>query len=239
MSTDNGQTWSLFPTTTYGAVAEGGDLPHVNVTDLSLSLGNIDRRHRHARPGRPVQPRPNPTATAGPRPADGRHLRPGRIRHQPGADDPHRHRSQIDPADTAGTAADGTPIVTTATPTIDGLSEITGFGNATWVTIVDETPGDSTFGQVIGGFDPSKVTLGQAIAANSGNSTDAFGNFAIPITTAFGSNGLKTIEIYATDDAGAQSDPVTLSFMLQATNIVTPPPTTPRRRRPWSSRRPR
>ena len=41
MSTDNGQTWSLFPDTTYGAVAEGGDLPHVNVTDLSLSQGNI------------------------------------------------------------------------------------------------------------------------------------------------------------------------------------------------------
>ena len=32
MSTDNGQTWSLYPDTTYGAVAPGGDLPHVNVT---------------------------------------------------------------------------------------------------------------------------------------------------------------------------------------------------------------
>ena len=28
MSTDNGQTWSLYPSMTYGAVAQGGDLPH-------------------------------------------------------------------------------------------------------------------------------------------------------------------------------------------------------------------
>ena len=41
MSTDNGQTWSLYPSTTFGAVTPGGDLPHVNVTDLSLSQGNI------------------------------------------------------------------------------------------------------------------------------------------------------------------------------------------------------
>ena len=41
-SLDDGQTWTLFPDTTYGAVAEGGNLPHVSVTSLSLSLGNID-----------------------------------------------------------------------------------------------------------------------------------------------------------------------------------------------------
>ena len=35
--------------------------------------------------------------------------------------------------------------VTTATPTIDGESEISGFGNTTWVTIIDETPGDPTY----------------------------------------------------------------------------------------------
>ena len=40
-SLDNGQTWTLFPDTTYGAVMEGGNLPHVSVTSLSLSLGNI------------------------------------------------------------------------------------------------------------------------------------------------------------------------------------------------------
>ena len=40
---DNGvPTWSLFPSTTYGAVDEGGYLPHVAVTSLSLSLGDIN-----------------------------------------------------------------------------------------------------------------------------------------------------------------------------------------------------
>ncbi len=53
-----------------------------------------------------------------------------------------------------------------------------------------------------------------------------FGNFAIPVSTAFNSNGLKTIEVYTTDDAGAESNKVTLTFMVQATNIVPPPPTT-------------
>ena len=42
-SIDDGMTWSLFPTTTFGAVAQGGNLPHVAVTDLSLSLGNVDK----------------------------------------------------------------------------------------------------------------------------------------------------------------------------------------------------
>ena len=200
--------------------------------------------------------------------------------------------TQIDPADLGGATANGTPIVTTASPTIDGLSEITGFGNATWITIYDETPGDSTFGQVIGGFDPQAYAIGQAITANSTNSTDAFGNFAIPLSKAFGSNstaftgtltagsavvaglasttgltvgegvagtgipvgatiksidatggtitlsaaatvggsqslvgGLKTIEVYATDDAGSQSVPVTFTFMLNANNLSHPAPT--------------
>ena len=41
-SLDNGATWTLFPNLTYGAVAKGGDLPHVAVTDLDVSLGNVD-----------------------------------------------------------------------------------------------------------------------------------------------------------------------------------------------------
>ena len=91
--------------------------------------------------------RRNPTADARSRPAAGRDLRAGRVRHQPGADASSPARSQSTRPAPPGTAADGTPIVTTATPTFDGLSEITGFGNATWITIVDETPGDPTFGQ--------------------------------------------------------------------------------------------
>ena len=42
VSLDQGKTWSLFPSTTFGAVVNGGYLPHVAVSSLSLSLGNID-----------------------------------------------------------------------------------------------------------------------------------------------------------------------------------------------------
>ena len=285
MSTDNGQTWGLYPSTTYGAVAPGGDLPHVNVTDLSLSQGDISVATgmpdlagpdqvftfngtltansnlvtgltNTLEPGRRRRPSPAPASRPARRsPPSTRRIStsPSRTTRRPAAttsltaDDPTATpdpdlllagtygegafainlapmilsgTTQIDPTDTGGVAAGGVPTVTTATPTIDGLSEITGFGNATWVTIMDETPGDSTFGQVIGGFNPAAIT-----AASSANSTDIFGNFAIPVTSAFAANGLKTIEIFATDDAGAKSVPVTISFMLQATNLSHPAPT--------------
>ena len=136
-------------------------------------------------------------------------------------------RCRFDSSDTGGTTANGTTIVNTSSPIIDGSSETSGFGNATWVSIVDETPGDTTKGQIIGGFNPQTTVLGKANSANATNSTDSFGNFKIPVSTAFNSNGLKTVEVYTTDDAGAESNKVTLTFMVQATNIIPPPPTTP------------
>ena len=42
-SIDKGKTWTLFPDQSLdGAPAAGGYLPHASVTDLDLSLGNID-----------------------------------------------------------------------------------------------------------------------------------------------------------------------------------------------------
>jgi subtilisin-like proprotein convertase family protein len=219
-SLDNGKTWALFPQTTFGAVAPGGNLPHVGVTSLSSSLGNIDVNTGMPNTAGPYDPSgpgaaPDPDLLMAATYGQGEFainlapmLFPSSV--------------AVAAANTAGTAAEGTTIVTTAKPVINGLSEITQFGNATWVTIVDETPGDPTFGQIIGGFDPS-----QPIAVGTGNATDALGNFAIPVTKAFGSNGLKTIKVYTTDDAGSRSNPVTLKFTLQATDIVVPPPTTP------------
>ena len=291
MSTDNGTNWTLFPDTTYGAEAEGGNLPHVNVTDLALSQGNIATAS-----GMPALAGPyqtfgfSGTLTSGSATVAGitsiadlaagdfiagtgipagttilfvntaadsitlsanatvPGLQTFTAANTTAASDPDLllaatygegefainlapmvllGTTAIDPTDTSGNAADGTPLVTTASPTIDGLSEATGFGSNTWVTIVDETPGDSTFGQIIGGFNPQTFASGQSITPNASNTTDSFGNFAIPISTAFGSNGLKTIEVYTTDDAGAVSNKVTLSFTVQATNISIPAPTTP------------
>ena len=86
-SLDDGQTWTLFPDTTYGAVTEGGYLPHVAVTDLSLSLGNIDPNTGMPNTGRSVQPQPatDVAGDRGPRRPAGHDLRPRRVRHQPGA----------------------------------------------------------------------------------------------------------------------------------------------------------
>jgi large repetitive protein len=42
-SRDKGQTWNYFPSVTEdGAVVDGGYLPNVQITDLDLSLGNVD-----------------------------------------------------------------------------------------------------------------------------------------------------------------------------------------------------
>ena len=136
-SIDDGQTWTLFPDTTYGAVVEGGNLPHVTVTDLSLSLGNIDPNTGMPNLAGPYDPT-DPTSTADPdlllastfgQGAFAINLAPILF----------PSSTALDPTSVSGTAADGTPLVTTAQPLFDGLSEITGFGNATRITIVDET----------------------------------------------------------------------------------------------------
>ena len=123
---------------------EGGDLPHANVTDLSLSLGNIDPNTGMPNLAGPYDPA-NGTPTTTPDPdlllattyGQGSFainlapiLFPSTV--------------ELDPSSVSGTAADGTPLVTDAQPLFDGLSEISAFGNATWITIVDETPGDAT-----------------------------------------------------------------------------------------------
>jgi subtilisin-like proprotein convertase family protein len=229
MSTDNGTTWSLYPSTTFGATSDGGNLPHVNVTDLSLSQGNVAVATGMPDLAGPFNPE-DPNAAADPDLLMASTYGEGSfaINLAPMLFNTATDPVQVADTDTSGTAADGTTLVTTATPTVQGTSEISGFGGATWVTVVDDTPGDANFGQIIGGFNPADVTpTTKSITANASNSTDAFGNFAIPVTTAFGTNGLKTIEVYTTDDAGAESNKVTLTFTLQATNLVIPPPTTP------------
>jgi len=221
-SLDSGKTWSLFPSTTFGAVANGGNLPHASVTDLSLSLGNIDPNTGMPNLAGPYNPA-NGTPTTKPDPdlllasTYGRgsfsiNLAPLLF----------PNTVQLDPTSVSGTAADGTPLVQITQPLFDGLSEITAFGNATRITVVDETPSDATFGKVIGGFDPSNVS-GTNIAANW---TNAFGNFSIPVNAGeFTTNGLKTVKLYATDNAGSASNAITLQFTLNVPNIT--PPTAP------------
>ena len=120
--------------------------------------------------------------------------------------------------------------MTTTTPTFSGFSSITAFGNATRITIKDVSDPNPANWTIIGGFD-----LSQASATNiAANWTNAFGNFNItandPTTDpkhAFSTNGLKKIEIYATDNAGAVGNVVTITFTLNAKGFPPIPPTTP------------
>src|SRR5262249_3977962 len=64
-SLDNGKTWALFPQTSFGAVAAGGNLPHVAVNSLSLSLGNVDPNTGMPDTAGPYNPA-NPSATPDP-----------------------------------------------------------------------------------------------------------------------------------------------------------------------------
>ena len=62
--------------------------------------------------------------------------------------------------------------------TISGSSEITGFGNATWITVEDVTnPADPV---VIAGFNPADPVP----TPSASNSTNALGNFSIPFNPA-------------------------------------------------------
>jgi subtilisin-like proprotein convertase family protein len=223
MSIDNGQTWTPYPDTTFGAVIEGGNLPHVSVTSLSVSLGNIDPNTGMPDLAGPYNPT-NPTSTPDPDLMLASTFGQGAFAINMA---PMLFPSTValDPGSVSGTAPDGTTLVTTSEPLFDGLSEVTGFGNATRISIVDETPGDPTFGKVIGGFNPSNVA-GTNVAANW---TDSFGNFSISVNAGeFTTNGLKTVEIYATDNAGSKGNVITLQFTLGVTGISAPvPPTTP------------
>jgi len=222
MSIDDGKAWTLFPDTNFGAVAEGGYLPHVDVTDLSLSIGNIDPNTGMPNLAGPYEPASG-TPTTKPDPdlllastfgqgAFAINLAPMLF----------PSTVELDPSSVSGSAADGTPLVTTSQPLFDGLSEISAFGNATWISIVDETPGDATYGKVVGGFNPANGVP----TPSSSNSTDVLGNFSISINSgAFTTNGLKTVELYATDDAGSVGNKITLQFTLDVPNIT--PPTAP------------
>ena len=123
---------------------------------------------------------------------------------------------------TPGTGSSTVPVVT-GPVTISGSSEITAIGNATWITIEDVTnPADP---KIIGGFNPANAIS----APNSSDATDAEGNFAISFNpaTAYTSNGVKTIEIFATDDAGSVGNKVTYTFTLDDSNLPPPIPTGP------------
>ncbi len=215
-------TWSLFPSTTYGAVTNGGYLPHEDFTSLSLSLGDINPNTGMPTLDGPYAPnRTNQTTAAS---ADPDTLMASTY----GQGEFAINLAPLIVGDTVSVAGDVTTSSTPSSlPVVDGpinlggLSEITGFGNATWITVEDVTnPADPV---VVAGFNPADGVP----TLSSTNSTNGAGDFSIPFNPEnttdpeFTTEGVKTFEIFATDNAGSVGNIVTYSFMYSS-NIDPP-----------------
>jgi len=204
-SLDGGNTWTLFPDTTYGAVVEGGYLPRVSVTSLSLALGNIDPNTGMPDLAGPYNPNPSDQIAADPDVLMAAAYGQGEFAiNLP----PLILGNDVAVTPTTGGTGPGSLPVVDGPITISGSSETSGFGNATWITIEDVT--DPAAPKIVGGFNPASGVP----AASASNSTNALGNFSIPFDpdAVYSSNGVKTIEIFATDNAGSVGNIVTYSF---------------------------
>ncbi len=213
-SYDNGKTWTPFPDASLnGAPVDGGYLPNAHVTDLDMSLGNIDPTT-----GRPdVSTGPNILlATTYGRGMFAIRLAPIVFPNQDG----QPRILGIDPASDSGLS--NTDQYTNVTnPIVDGLSEQTAFGSRVRITLYDLT--DPNNPRYIGGYDgtPNGAT---DVAANW---TDAAGRFSVQVNAgAFASDGssdgLKTIGVQATDLSGTKGNMATFQFTLDTTPPADP-----------------
>ena len=197
-STDAGVTWSLFPNAdpaTTGTLGDGGNLPNALVTDLQITLGQINPTT-----GRPdVSTGPNilTAATYG-RGAFTIRLAPitfaASVQLDPNLPAPGGSDNGVSPTD---------KITSVLQPVFDGLSEQTAFGSAVTVQLIDQT-------------DPANpVVIGAGL-------TDAAGRFQIQVVAghfkADGStDGVKTIGVQAIDQSGTKGNIVLFTFTLATT----------------------
>jgi large repetitive protein len=198
-STDNGQTWAPFPSqdplslnTTPNPPGVGGGLPDAHVTDLDVSLGNIDPTT-----GRPdVATGPNVLLAT----TYGRGSFAIRIA-------PFVFPTSLlfDPSLPAPGGSDSGPSKTdrytnVTQPIIDGLSEQSAFGNVVTINLIDETDPQN----------PVVIGTGQ---------TDAAGRFSIQVNPgvykADGStDGVKTIGVQAVNASGTKGNLASFVFTL-------------------------
>ncbi len=227
-STDNGATWTVFPAI-YQSPATvnlnlttnaGGNLPVVQVSDLSLALGNVDPTT-----GRPnVLTGPNILlATTYGRGSFGIRLAPvvfndafnkvalSTTLPAPGGSDTGKFNNDN--------------ITNQTRPVFTGLSEQTAFGNQVAITLVDVT--DPLHPIFLGGYDPSKLTTDPSFKA-AANQTDAFGRFSVQVNAGsydavnHTTDGLRTVAVFATDGSGTRGNSVNYTFTLLTRTPVTP-----------------
>ncbi len=199
-SLDNGQTWTAFPNTSFdGSPVDGGYLPNVQVSNLQLNLGAINPAT-----GRPQQVTGDPEvllATTFGRGAFAIRLAPDVFPNSIGLDP-----NLPAPNGSASGLAHGNPRLTNVLqPYIDGISEISNFGNSVKVSIIDQSNG---------------LVIGTG-------TTDTFGHFVVQIVNSgndpsFFLDGVKTIGLQATDSAGAKGNITTFTYTLKSTKPATP-----------------
>jgi subtilisin-like proprotein convertase family protein len=197
-SLDNGASWTVFPNTAFDAApVDGGYLPSVDVTNLEINLGDVNPTTGHATqsPGDPEVL----LATTGGRGVFAIGLAP----------DVFPSYTKLDPSTDSGAANNLPDVTNDPTPIIDGVSEISNFGNTVTITLTDASNGD---------------VLGVG-------TTDALGNFSIQIVN----NGTdpsffksstkvddKVVGIQATDSAGAKGNISTFAYTLDTIKPATP-----------------
>jgi subtilisin-like proprotein convertase family protein len=209
-SIDNGATWTVFPDQAFdNAPVDGGYLPHVDVTNLQLVLGDINPDTGHA-----VQTTGDPEILLATTYGRGDFA----IRLAP---DVFPTTIQFDPALPApdGSDSSGIGITNVLEPFLDGLSEVSNFGNVVTVNVFDQSRNPN--GTPTAGFG---TLLGTA-------TTNALGQFVVQIVdsgqdpTFFTSSTAvndKTVGIQATDSAGASGNLTLFSYTLDLIDPVTP-----------------
>ena len=197
-SLDNGQTWSAFPNTSFdSAPADGGYLPNVEVTSLTLNLGAINPATGHA--GQVTgDPEVLLASTFG-RGEFAIRLAPDVFPTTVGLDP-----TLPTPGGSATGTLNGNPLTNMVHPFIAGTSEVSNFGNAVTITLIDEATG---------------LVIGTG-------TTDTFGHFSVQVGSlandpSFGLDGVKTVGVQATDTSGAKGNVTLFTYALKTT---VPPP---------------
>jgi subtilisin-like proprotein convertase family protein len=211
--------WAVYPNVAFdGSPADGGYLPHAQVSDLTLSLGKVDPTT-----GRAVAVAGDPNTLVASTFGRGQFairlapiVFPTSVALDTKLPPPNGSVNGTDPAT-------GLPLVQVAQPVFDGLSEQSAFGNTVYITILDLTNPASP--RIIGGFDPANPP---APGTTPPYETKPDGTFQVQVNpNGFTSNGVKTIGIRATDGSGTQGNTVTFQFVLNAKLVSNQVPATP------------
>ena len=205
-SIDNGSTWSVFPNTSFDAApVDGGYLPHVDVTNIQLVLGNINPSTGHA-----TQATGDPEVLLATTFGRGDFA----IRLAPDVFPSTIHLDPNNPFGGSDSGVSATDLITNVTnPVIDGVSEVSNFGNTVTINLYDESPGSPYFGTLIGT-----------------GKTNQLGEFSIQLLSndpwfnsiSSATLGDKVVGIQATDSSMASGNLTLFKYTLDLVTPATP-----------------